>query len=340
MPNLTKAHEQLYLRCPDETFSSLQSLWEHCQQERADALTRWHPPQEFFVQPDEGRLSLMIRDDPFDLNEWSFSQLCRMAGVHKETMNRLTADTACTVFTETWPQTNKPMQLYTVCHGLRSAHGAVYTRLHNADLLSIVSEFVTGFTAPQEAANRGTGLYCGEQDMFCFLIDPTGWIEINDQAFAPGFFLWNSEVGRRSMGLQTFWFQKVCANHIVWDATHVVEYTRKHTANVHESLDTVRRMLTDLNDMRDARRDSFAEVIRKAMTTRLERDDDEALELVMSHGVRRTLAQRAIDRAQATGALTVYSVVDALTRLSQEIPNAGDRTDTDIAASSLLELVA
>ena len=76
------------------------------------------------------------------------------------------------------------------------------------------------------------------------------------------------------------------------------------------------------------------------MTTKLERDEDEALELVMSHGVRRTLAKRAINRARAMGVLTVYSVVDALTRLSQEIPNAGERTDADIAASSLLELVA
>lgn len=48
-----------------------------------------------------------------------------------------------------------------------------------------------------------TGLYCGEQDLFCFLIDPAGWIEIGEEAFAPGFFVWNSEVGRRSLGIST-----------------------------------------------------------------------------------------------------------------------------------------
>ena len=50
----------------------------------------------------------------------------------------------------------------------------------------------------------------GEQDMFCFMIDPTGWIEIEGENFAPGFFVWNSEVGRRSLGIQTFWFQAIC----------------------------------------------------------------------------------------------------------------------------------
>jgi|GEM_PF-3272636 hypothetical protein len=41
------------------------------------------------------------------------------------------------------------------------------------------------------------------QDMFAFLIDPTGWTEIEGQAFAPGLFVWNSEAGRRCLGIQT-----------------------------------------------------------------------------------------------------------------------------------------
>src|SRR4029079_4004558 len=72
--------------------------------------------------------------------------------------------------------------------------------------------------------------------MFAFLIDPAGWTEIGGDAFAPGFFVWNSEVGRRSLGVQTFWFQAVCQNHIVWDAVDVFEFTRKQRANVHEKL--------------------------------------------------------------------------------------------------------
>lgn len=45
--------------------------------------------------------------------------------------------------------------------------------------------------------------------MLVFLIDLTGCTEINGEAFAPGFFLRNSEVGKRSVGIQTFWFQAV-----------------------------------------------------------------------------------------------------------------------------------
>jgi hypothetical protein len=82
--------------------------------------------------------------------------------------------------------------------------------------------------------------------MFCFLIDPTGWIDIEGESFAPGMFVWNSEVGRRSLGIQTFWFQRVCANHIVWDAVEVVDFTRKHTASISDSLREMRQIIENL----------------------------------------------------------------------------------------------
>ena len=71
--------------------------------------------------------------------------------------------------------------------------------------------------------------------MFAFGIDPNAWVEIGGESFAPGFFVWNSEVGRRSVGVQTFWFQHVCQNHIVWDAIEVVELKRRHMGNIQDS---------------------------------------------------------------------------------------------------------
>src|SRR3954454_24287625 len=112
--------------------------------------------------------------------------------------------------------------------------------------------------------------------MFVFLIDPLGWAEINGEHFAPGFFLWNSEVGRRSVGIQTFWFQAVCANHIVWDAVEVTEFSRKHTANVRDGLARIRETLTRLVQHRDQRRDGFVQLMRKAVESNLGNDAEEA----------------------------------------------------------------
>jgi len=340
MPNLMKASQELFRRDPDETFPSLSALAVHCSEERDAAEENWHQPQELWARA-VGTERLMLAhgtDGAYQMNDWSFGQLCRLGGVAKETVNRLSPDTASRVLAETLPHGNKPLQVYTVGQQARSIHGASYTRLFNAELLELVDRCAEGFEPPPEGLGGATGLYCGEQDLFMFLIDPTGWVEIEGESFAPGFFLWNSEVGRRSLGVETFWFQAVCQNHIVWDAIEVVEYKRKHTANVRDALCDVQAIIQALVAKRDQRRDGFARAVKKAMQTRLGSDADEALKSLSGTGIGRSLAKKAIESAREQGALTVFAVVDALTRLSRRIAFAGDRTELDQQAGKLLTL--
>lgn len=218
---LTRGHNELFRRSPDEAFDSLDALWQHCQRQRVESTEIWERPESLLPVVREGRLELGVRDETsYRLNSWSFSQLCQTAGISRDTVNRLTPETAARVFEETMPRQGKPLQVLAQNGLARSLHAASYTRLHNLELLAVVREFATDFQPPQKAGDAtdqgrgGTGLYCGEQDMFCFLVDPVGWTEIEGEAFAPGFFLWNSEVGKRSVGIQTFWFQAICRNHI------------------------------------------------------------------------------------------------------------------------------
>jgi len=360
MTNLTRAHNELFRRTADECFPSLQALWDHTHKRKERSIDHWHPPQDVRPHEQEGRLTLTLGvDRPVQMNDWSFAQFCRLAGVNKETVNRLTPETACRVFAETLPSGEKPIQILTTDDVVRSIHGVAYTRLWDVDLLTMLREFATDFQPPQQASIgggggqaldedipfdpdpepcQGTGLYAGEQDMFCFLIDPLGWAEIDGEAFAPGFFLWNSEVGRRSVGIQTFWFQRCCRNHIVWDAVDVFEFKRKHTANVHESLNEIRSIVEALVEKRDARRDAFAGVINKAMATTLGADSEAVLKVLNQYAITKTLAKQALDIAREKGAFTIFAVVDALTRLSAKIPQAGDRAEADERAGRLLAL--
>ena len=122
MQNLTAASAELFRRSPDEVFESLTSLHQHCASRRAGSLDRWHPPNELRARAGEGGLGFAIGDQaPFRMNDWSFSQLCRLAGVSKDTVNRVSSDTASQIFAETLPQGgNKPLQLYTEGDLLRS----------------------------------------------------------------------------------------------------------------------------------------------------------------------------------------------------------------------------
>lgn len=192
MTNLTHAHRELFRRTPDQIFPTLQALWEHCQAGKERSTDRWRPPQAIRPGPDGDRLVVDLGEgnEPFALNDWSFGQLCSIAKVSKETVNRVSADTASRVLQETLPTGNKPLQVFTGDDLIRSIHGHTYTRLHDAEVVTMLREFAVDFRPPQQGSGGGTGLYCGEQDLFAFLIDPTGWAEIDGQAFAPGFFVW------------------------------------------------------------------------------------------------------------------------------------------------------
>ena len=341
MSQLTRAQQELFQRSPDQRFRSLEELVDHCRQERRFSSDCWHLPGVLRPRAAHNSVTVSLGDEgTYSLNDWSFTQLCRLSGVSKTTVNRLSPDTASCVLQETLPQADKPLQLLTTGKSVRSLHGVSYTRLWNAELLDVVEEYASDFQPPPVGIGGATGLYCGEQDLFVFLIDPTGWAEIQGEAFAPGFFLWNSEVGRRTLGVQTFWFQAVCANHLVWDPVEVVEFTRKHTASVREGLGEVRRIIETLVARRDARRDGFVRVLAQAMQQKLGSDAEEVAKQLDQNGIPRTLGRQAIEMAQQQGALTIFALVDALTRLTQQTHYAGDRVEADAKVASLLALAA
>ena len=336
MATLTKANQELFRRTPDQCYASMESLYRKCRLDQETSIDRWIRPQELIVNP---TLTFGCDGSDYTLNDWSFSQLCRMSGVSGDTINRLSARTASQALDETLPSSDKPLQLLTHENQIRSVHGVAYTRLWNVEVLDLVQEFASDFTPPQTAMDgTSTGLYCGEQDMFAFLIDPSGWAEIEGEAFAPGFFLWNSEVGRRTLGIQTFWFQRICQNHIVWDAIEVVEFTRRHTSNVRDGLNDIRRIIEDLVAKRDARRDGFVDVMRKAMVEKLGADSEVVANRLVSEGIPRGLIKDAMEIAQQNGGFTIFAIVDALTRLSKRVLLAGDRTELDAKIGQLLNL--
>lgn len=115
MANLTHASRELFSRRPDERFASVADLARHCRAQKAESVDRWQPLQHLAAAAADGALMLTAGSDgAFAFNEWSFSQLCGLARVSKDTLNRLTPDTASRVFAETLrPTSNKPLQLLT-----------------------------------------------------------------------------------------------------------------------------------------------------------------------------------------------------------------------------------
>ena len=62
------------------------------------------------------------------------------------------------------------------------------------------------------------------------------------------------------------------------------------------------------------------------------------MKALLKHGISRGTAKRALEIAEQQGRFTIFALVDALTRIAGEITLAGDRTEADTKASSLLAL--
>jgi len=71
--------------------------------------------------------------------------------------------------------------------------------------------------------------------MFVFLADEENRIELPGRragrsgSFARGFFVWNSEVGKTTLGAGFFLFDYVCCNRIIWGADQYTEVRIRHT---------------------------------------------------------------------------------------------------------------
>src|SRR5205085_2211526 len=88
---------------------------------------------------------------------------------------------------------------------------------------------------------ENTTLFASDRDMFVFLADEDRRIEVPGRrngsggSMARGFFVWNSEVGDKTLGLGFFLFDYVCCNRIVWGADQYTESRTPPTAGIGDS---------------------------------------------------------------------------------------------------------
>ena len=107
---------------------------------------------------------------------------------------------------------------------------------------------------------------------------------------------------------------------------------------VRDGLNEIRGILGQLVAKRDARKDAFAKVLGKAMSEKLGEDAEAVSKVLSGEGIPKELAKSALELATKQGRFTIFSLVDALTRLTQSVKFIGDRTELDQKIGKLLTL--
>ena len=187
------------------------------------------------------------------------------------------------------------------------------------------------------------GIYLSDHDCFLFLVNEQARIQDGTEGgLSRGVFITNSEVGAASLRITRFLYRHVCGNHIVWDASNVVELRLRH---VGESVgDRFREAIRAQVSWISEKAGEDEGRIRRAQSFILGDDKDAVLDRIF--GIKSlALSRRQIESGYDAvipeldgNPLSAWGLAQGLTRVSQQTSYADERDRLDRAAGRVVEL--
>lgn len=253
---LMRASNEWARRPDDERYLNLPDMRDHFAFEREASRMLVVPSKKISLIPAADNKGLSVAADKFEShapNHWSFGQLAALAeapaGYLRTIPSPIVSD--CLNYGLRFKRAIEDVGVLLYSNGhaeLRAATGPNYGRVWNSEVLdALISRFGDGITGDWrvpgefgkavEVTRANTTLYAGDRDMFVFLADEKNRITVPNRrngqsgSMARGFFLWNSEVGKTTLGIGTFLFDYVCCNRIVWGADAYQEIRVRHTSS-------------------------------------------------------------------------------------------------------------
>lgn len=233
---------------------------------------------------------------------------------------------------------------------LGAATGPNYGRVWDADISDmLVAKFGDGrsgqwrvpgeFGKAVEVTKANTTLYASDRDMFVFLADEERRIEVPNRrdgkpgSLARGFFVWNSEVGSRTIGAAFFLFDYVCQNRMIWGSRDYQEVRIRHTSGAPDRwLESIVPVLEDYSQA------SSAPVV-EAIATAQQRRVDDRLDAFLAERFGKGLVadiKKAHEVDEHRPIETVWDVTVAATAYARSIPMQDLRVEIETKAGALL----
>lgn len=356
---LYQAHRQWATRPNDERFGDLKSMYDACyayyQNSRSSTFTLG--ASQIVASRDNEDVLLQGKTGvQAKLTHHAFSQLATTVGAPANYLRSLPTDLVSQNLNHGMQKqeiANKPLK------GLFHSNGSLvcrcmlstqYQRIWNHEIVQrLIPLNEDGWNVPPAITDNeiASGLYASDHDMFAFLIDDKHRInDGTDDGLGRGFFAINSEVGQSAFKLITFYYRFVCGNHIVWGAQNVQQVRIIHKGQ--PARDWQQRLRVELTKYANSSASDDEAKIERAKTLELGSSKEEVLDFLFgkrSLGITRKDLNAAYALAEVDSQLTdgsnpnsAWGMVQGITRHSQSLPYADERTKLDIAAGKILEM--
>lgn len=364
MATLDQCHHQWATRPEDERFTSLDDMLKKMKGLQARSREEVIGANKLVVQTiDDGRLMLDDGKQLLEPSAWAFDQLSYMAEAPAGYLRTLPASISAQALNHGLAKHQADVGL--LARGnpglkqdgtgtLSAVTGPKYGRIWNADVVSALRDrFGNGldgdFRIPGEfgkqvdITKQNTTLYGGDRDMFVFLADEKNRIEMPGRrggqmgSFARGFFVWNSEVGSRSLGIATFLFDYVCSNRLVWGAQGFEEIKITHTSSAPS------RFMSEIGPQLDAYSQTATAGIRAA----LEDARSKKIDTPVDEFLRKFLTKKDSEAVMAAHLVeedrpieTLWDASVGITAFAKSIKNQDTRTWYERLGGKMVEMAS
>lgn len=365
----TKASKQLFSRPADETFKDWNSLIESLQDR--DNRTVEHAISNLQVYPDRGNLNVEVetesgREGKGKLNDWSFSMLCALAKAPKSYLNTLPSDLASDCLNSSLNrQVKKPIVANVLLPKdsnagelplIRGFYSKKYKRVSDLTVAKHYHRLATEFGYQPAGAFAGkrigmppvrpeaSGLYAGDRDMFLFLANEDGAIEIDGESTIYHCVqAWNSEVTAARLGNAFMGYNAICGNHMVWGIKDFEEKTAKHMGNPEKILSEAELTFIKVQAQRDELQYTIHNKVREAQRKEFGKTREDVKKRLQEY-VTRKEATNIMNWTEHPTAYpkspnSYWGVAQGITLFSQTFPNENNRRSMDKIAQNILSKV-
>lgn len=365
MTTIMTASNQWASRPADQRFTSLDALVEHTAHQRSISRGLAISSRRIHAAPVEGdetrRQLVVVGPDgmPTNPTHWAFGQLAARVKAPAGYLRQLPADIAADCINDGLLRRDA-MDIGALLRRedeleLAAVTGPNYGRIWNEDiareLRNRFGDGVTGdFTVPGEFGKAvdvnkaNTTIYASDRDMFVFLADEKNRITVPDRRngqsgeMARGFFVWNSEVGSKTLGIATFLFDYVCCNRIVWGAEGYQEITLRHTVSAPDRF--IEEVTPAIESYAQKSSASITDAIMAAKAKKLDRDKvEDFLAKRFSRTQAAAIAKVHMDEENRP-IESLWDVTTAATAYARGIKYQDDRVDIEREAGKIMAMAS
>lgn len=361
-----KVSSQWFNRPDDQRFLNLNDLAAHVKA-RADAAVQTIVDVDHIrvhaSMNDPEKLSLEYHGMEVEPTHWAFGQLASLAGAPAGYLRKLPS-TVAGINLQYGLQNlrSENAKLYYNENQLLAATGTEYGRVHDYELVEAVQRIAgngvgdTRWKVPGvidwntsmynpfvDPSKDTTTLYASDRDVFMFLVDDTHPIEIGklkngepDLMFR-GFYVFNSEVGSKTLGISTFMLRGVCANRNIWGQQDKQSLSIRHSKNAPKRFASeVGPALIEYSNQSTL---GVISDINQAKSTIVATNDDERFQWLGKQGFNAKQAKKIIDtviQEEDDKPRSVWDFVQGVTAVARNIKHTDDRLDMEKIAGKLM----